>query len=100
MPEFEPGNNNKEFEVETIPDSAVHAKKADGHLTGLYYFVEWKGYPKERNTWKLFLAVMHLQKLVSTFHMDHLEKPSTTSALPDSAPPMAKPTVKPTKLFK
>ena len=36
VPEFEPGDNDKEYEVEAIWDSAVYATKADGHLPGLY----------------------------------------------------------------
>ena len=38
VPEFELGDN-KEYEVEAIRDSAIYAKKADGHLPGLYYLV-------------------------------------------------------------
>ena len=91
VPEFEPGDD-KEYEVEAIRDSAVYAKEADGHLPGLYYLVAWKGYPEEENTWEPSLAVMHLRKMVSTFHKDHPEKPTVTSAPLDSAPPMAKPT--------
>ena len=90
MPEFEPGDD-KEYEVEAIRDSAVYAKEADGHLPGLYYLVAWKGYPEEENTWEPSLAVMHLRKMVSTFHKDHPEKPTATSAPLDSAPPMVKP---------
>ena len=97
VPEFEPGDN-KEYKVEAIRESAVYAKKADGHLPGLYYLVAWKSYPEEENTWESSLAVIHLRKMVSTFHKNHLEKPTTTSALLDSAPPMAKPTTQlPTK---
>ena len=39
LPEFELGNDNKEYKVEAIRDSAVYAKKADRHLPGLYYLV-------------------------------------------------------------
>ena len=91
-PEFEPGND-KEYEIEAIRDSAVYVKEIDGHLPGLYYLVAWKGYPEEENTWELSSAVMHLQKMISTFHKDHLEKPTTTSANFDNAPPMAKPAI-------
>ena len=92
VPEFEPGND-KEYKVEDIQDSVVHAKEADGHLPELYYLVIWKGYPKEKNTWEPSLAVMHLRKMVSTFHKDHQEKPIATSKPLDSALPMAKPTI-------
>ena len=36
--EFDAGDN-KEYKVEAIQDSAVYAKKAEGHLPGLYYLV-------------------------------------------------------------
>ena len=89
---MEPGDN-KEYEVEAIRGSAVYAKEADEHLPGLYYLVAWKGYPEEENTWEPSSADMHLRKMVSTFHKDHPEKPTATSAPLDSAPPMAKPTI-------
>ena len=98
VPEFEPGDDDKEYEVEAIRDSAVYAKEADGHLPGFYYLVAWKSYPEEENTWEPSSAVMHLRKMVTTFHKDHPEKPTATSAPLDSAPPMAKPTTQlPTK---
>ena len=97
MPKFGLGDN-KEYKVEAIWDSAVHAKEADGHLLGLYYLVLWKGYLKEENTLKPFLTVMYLRKMVSTFYKDYLEMPTAISAPLDSAPPMAKPTIQlPTK---
>ena len=40
---------------------------------------------------------MHLRKIISTFHKDHLKKPLVTSSLVDSALPIAKPSVKPIK---
>ena len=92
MPEFKP-SNDKEYKVETIRDSAVYAKEVDRYLLGLYYLVTWKGYPEEKSTWEPFLAVIHLRKMVSTFHRDHPEKPTATSVPLDSAPPMAKPTI-------
>ena len=84
--------NNKEYEMEAIQDSAVYTKKLDSHLPELYYLVTWKSYPKEENTYKSSSAVMHLRKMVSTFHRDYLEKPTATSALLDSVPPIAKST--------
>ena len=38
---------------------------------------------------------MYLQKMISTFHKDHPEKPTATSLSLDSTPPMAKSSVKP-----
>ena len=89
---MEPGDN-KEYKMEAIRNSVVYAKEADEHLPGLYYLVAWKGYPEEKNTLEPFLAVMHLRKMVSTFHKDHPEKPTAISALLDSAPPMARSTI-------
>ena len=39
VPEFEPGDDDKEYEVEVIQDNGVYAKEADGYLPGLYYLV-------------------------------------------------------------
>ncbi len=93
--EFENDGDGKEYEVEAICDSAVYARELEGHLPGLYYLVSWKGYPKEENTWEPASAVIHLRKLISNFHHDHLEKPTVTSPPIDSVPLMARPTVKP-----
>ena len=93
-PEFDAGDN-KEYKVEAIIDSAIYAKEAERHLLGLYYLVSWKGYPEEESTWKPSFAVMHLRKMISTFHKDHPEKSTATSPLLDSTPPMAKPSIKP-----
>ena len=93
MLEFKLGNNDKEYELKTIRDRTVYTKKADRHLPGLYYLIAWKGYSEEENTWEPSLAVMHLRKMVSTFHKDHPEKPTATSAPLNSVSPMAKPTI-------
>ena len=91
-------DNNQEYEVETIKDSAVYAKKAEKHLPGLYYLVFRKGYLEEESTWEPSFAVRHLRKMISTFYKDHLKKPATTSPLFYSNPPMTKPSVKSIKL--
>ena len=59
VPELDAGDeDNKEYKVEGIRESAVYANKSEsGHLPGLYYLVAWKGYPKEENTWELLSAV-------------------------------------------
>ena len=98
VPELDAGNeDSKEYKVEAIWDNAVYANKSEsGHLPGLYYLVAWKGYPEEENTWEPSSAVQHLKKLISSFHKDHPKKPTATSPPIDSAPSMARPTVKPT----
>ena len=43
---FEVGNNEG-YELEEIRDSEGYAKESEvGHLSGLYYLVSWKNYPK------------------------------------------------------
>ncbi len=92
--EFE-NESDEEYEIEAIRDSAVYASESEGYLLSLYYLVSWKGYPKEKNTWEPASAVLHLRKLISTFHRDHPDKPTATFPPIDSAPPMARPTIRP-----
>ena len=84
---------DKEYEVNSIWDSAVYAKESTtGQLPGLYYLVLWKGYPEEENIWKPVLVILHLQRLVNAYHKDNPEKPTAISLSIDTAPPMARPT--------
>ena len=87
-----------EYKVKAICDSAVYAKKSESghHLPGLYYLVSWKGYSEKENTWEPASAVQHLRKLISSFYNDHLDQLIVTSEAINTAPPMAKPTIKPT----
>ena len=48
MPKFDAGNNKK-YKVKVIKNSVVYAKKAKGHLLGLYYLVSWKSYLEEES---------------------------------------------------
>ena len=104
--EFEADSDKEEYKMERIWDSAVYAKEsATGHLSGLYYLVSWKGYPKEKNTWEPASAVQHLRKLIITFHKDNLNKSTATSPPTNTPPPIAQPTIprlsrKPTKATK
>ncbi len=93
--EFESDGDGKEYEVEVICDNAVYARESEEHLSGLYYLVSWKTYPEEENTWEPVSAVIHLRKPISNFYYDYPKKPIATSPPIDSAPPMARPTVKP-----
>ncbi len=90
--EFE-ARGNKKYEVKAIIDSAVYDQQTNNQMPDLYYLVLWKGYSEEENTWEPSSAVIYLRKLISTFHKEHLEKPTTTSPPLDSALSMAKPMV-------
>ncbi len=90
--EFEAGDN-KEYKVKAIIDRAVYGQQANDHMPSFYYLVSWKGYLEEENTWEPSLVVIHLRKLISTFHKEYPEKPTATSSPLDSLPPMARPTI-------
>lgn len=48
--EFDASNNNK-YEVEKIWDNGIYAIESEAnHLPGLYYFINWKKYLKEKST--------------------------------------------------
>ena len=57
--ELDAGNDdNGEYEMEAIQDSAVYARESESdHLPDLYYLVSWKGYSEEENTWEPASAV-------------------------------------------
>ena len=85
---------DKEYEVKVIIDYAVYNQQANNNqMPGFYYLVLWKGYLKEQNTQGPSLAVIHLRKLISTYHKEHTEKPTATSPPLNFAPPIAKPMV-------
>ena len=95
VPKLDAGDDSKKYKLEAIRNSAVHAMKLEsGHLPRLYYLVAWKSYPKEENTWKPFLAIQHLKKLISLLYKDHFEKPTASSLPVNSVPPMARLTIK------
>ena len=88
-------SNHKKYKVEIIKDSIVYAKETKRHLPGLYHLISLKGYLKEESTWKPFSMVMHLWKMIFTFYKNHLEKATWTSFPLNTAPPIAKLSVKP-----
>ena len=98
--EFKIGNNIKEYKLEVIRDSAVYAQEWKDHLPGLYYLVSWKRYPEKGNTWEIASVVQHLRKLTSSLYKDYPDKLTTTFSTIDTAPLMARPTVKPIEPFK
>ena len=99
--ELDAGDDSGEYEVEAIRDSRVYARESESaHLPGLYYLVSWKGYPEEENIWEPASTVQHLRKLISSFHKDYPNKPTATFPAINTAPPMARPTIKPTKPLK
>ncbi len=89
--EFEAGGN-KEYEVKVIIDSMVYGQQVNGNnqMLDLYYLILWKSYLEEKNIWELLSTVIHFRKLISTFHKQHLEKPTATSPSLNFAPLMAK----------
>ena len=89
------GEDSSEYKIEAIWDNAVYTGESVGHLPELYYLVSWKGYPEEENTWELASAVQHLKKLISSFHKNHLDKPTVISKAINTVPPMTKPTIEP-----
>ena len=99
--ELDANDDNGEYKVEAIWNSAVYARESEsGHLPGLYYLVFWKRYLEEENTWEPASVVQHLRKLISSFHKDYPDKLTATSPIIDTAPPMARPIYKPNELFK
>ena len=95
--EFETGKSKK-YKVEAIWVSAVYSNEVEGHLPGLYYLLVWKRYAEKENIWELLSTIKYLKKLINSFYKKYSEKPTITSQLIDSVPPMAKATIKPTKL--
>ena len=100
--EFNTGDDESgEYKVKAIWDSAGYARESkSGPLLGLYYLVSWKRYPKEENIWEPASVIQHLKKLISSFHKEHLDKPTATSPAINTAPPIARLIVMPTELFK
>lgn len=90
--EFEAGDSKK-YEVEAIIDYLVYGQEINTSMPGLNYLVLWKDYPKEENIWKLLSAIIHLRKLINTFHKEHPEKSTRIFLFLDSASPLARPTV-------
>ncbi len=86
--------DDKEYEFEAIIDSIVYNQQANNsQMPSLYYFILWKSYPEEENTWELLLATIYLWKLINTFYKEYSKKPIMTSPLLNSAPLMARPII-------
>ena len=93
--ELNNGNDESgEYQVEAICDSSVYAKELEEYLSGLYYLVFWKGYLKKENTWKPYLAVEQLKKVIYLFHKHYPDKPITVFEAIDILYPVARPTIK------
>ena len=89
--QLEFSGNNKEYKVGDIYKSAFYIKNLEAdYKLGLYYPVSWKNYPKVKNTEESALAVLHHQKLVSTFYKNYSNKPTATFLFIDLALLIAK----------
>ena len=88
-------NNNEEYKVKSIWDSAVYASpSATEQLLRLYYLVLWKDYLEKENIWEPTLAIQHFWKLTTIYYKDNPEKLTAISPPVDTALPMTKPTIK------
>lgn len=87
--EFE-GRNNKKYKVKSIVNNTVYDKEIRSQLLGFYLLVLWKNNPKEENIQESSATVMHLWKLISIFHKNHLKKLIVIYSLLDSILSMAK----------
>ena len=67
----------------------------DNYLLSFYYLISWNGYPQEENTREPALTMLYFCKFINIFYYDYLKRPIITSLLIDSAPWMARPTIKP-----
>lgn len=84
--------------MKNIRNSMVFVKESEaGHLPGLYYLVCWKSNFKEKNTWKPASAAQHLQKLLCIFYHDNCAKLTVTFFSVNTAPLIARPSMKLTK---
>ena len=93
---FKDEEEGEEYKAEAICNNTVYSKELESdQLQGLYHLISWKDFPEEENTWEPVLAIQYLRRLVSTFHEENSDKPTANSTPVNTAPPMAKPTVKP-----
>lgn len=68
-------NNNVEYEVKAICNSAIYIKKSKiSQLLRFYYLISRKDYSEEKSTWKSSSIVQYLKKFISTFYKEHLNK--------------------------
>lgn len=90
-------NSIDRYEVEIIRDRVLYTMELDGHLLGLCYILSPKGYLEKENTWEPLSAVEQLQKVINLFHKNRSEKLIATFLPIDSALPMARLSLRPTK---
>ena len=95
--ELNTGNDSGEYKLKAICYSVVYTIESASHLPKLDYLVSWKSYSKKENIWELYSIIQHLRKFVSLFYKNHFDKPTAISETINTAPLIAKPTVKQTK---
>ena len=79
--ELDPGEDedHQEYIVDKIVDSVYFEGDATNDLPeGLHYNIHWKGFPVSEDTWEPFESVMHLKGMISQFHKNHPNRPSST----------------------
>lgn len=76
----------------------VYARELENHhLLNFYYLLLLKSYQEEKNTRETILPVEYLQKKVSKFYKDYLDKPTAMSPPIDITTQMAMTITRPVK---
>lgn len=51
-------HQGEEYKVEAIQNSKVYTRESKSrHLLGLYYWISWKSFTEEENTWKAVIGI-------------------------------------------
>ena len=64
LPPIVTAEGEEEYEVEQILDSKMEGRS-------LFYYVKWKGYGPEENSWEPKANVANSSRLIQKFHREH-----------------------------